>query len=96
MPSSIVSASVVTEPQDVTAQSGARATYGKLHLNFEAILGQTDSVVKILTRGNGAGMDLTSTEVALNLWNADFNKQGEKQAASSLTSANSHSATLRM
>jgi hypothetical protein len=42
-------------------------TYGKLPLSFEPNLGQTDTQVKFLSRGNGYTLFLTSTEAVLAL-----------------------------
>jgi hypothetical protein len=41
--------------------------YGKLPLSFEANQGQTDKVVKFLSRGSGYGLYLTPTETVLTL-----------------------------
>src|SRR5437773_2812847 len=46
-------------------------TYGKLPLSFETNLGQTDSQVKFLSRGNGYSLFLTSTEAVLTLSKPD-------------------------
>jgi hypothetical protein len=44
-----------------------REAYGKLPLSFEANVGQTDSQVKFLARGDGYGLFLTPTEAVLAL-----------------------------
>jgi Cep192 domain 4/Beta-propeller repeat len=59
---------VGTNPKSssLTAPS-IRATYGKLPLNFEKNIGQTDARVKYLAHGQGYGLFLTSTEAVLAL-----------------------------
>ena len=42
--------------------------YGKLPLNFEANLGQSDAQVKFLSRGSGYTLFLTSTDAVLFLY----------------------------
>jgi hypothetical protein len=56
----------------------AVVSYGHLPLMFEPNLGQTDSRVKFLARGNGYGLFLTSQEAVLTL------RHSETQAASIL------------
>ena len=72
--------------------------YGKLPLSFEANAGQTDGQVKFLSRGNGYGLFLTSTEAVIQLRKAEGGLRIEKAAAGNPQSAIHHpqSAVLRM
>ena len=55
------------EGQAAIIQKQIQAAYGKLPLNFEVNLGQTDEQVKFLSRGNGYSLFLTPTEAVLAL-----------------------------
>lgn len=72
----------------------AQSNYGKLPLNFEVNLGQTDARVKFLARGQGYALFLTPTEAVLSL------KQSRHQAKAALKesspSSGNSEAMLRM
>ena len=57
-----------------------RHSYGTLPIYFEPNLGQTDSQVKFIARGNGATTFLTATEAVFSLPIADFGLPNGKQS----------------
>jgi hypothetical protein len=59
------------------AKQPATASYGNLPLHFEANQGQTDERVKLLMRGSGYGLFLTSTESVLVLLKAEAARPGK-------------------
>src|SRR5947208_9139712 len=61
------SLSAATPIDQVPLREGARETYGKLPMSFEANLGQTDPAVDFLARGSGYTLFLTASEAVLSL-----------------------------
>src|SRR2546423_10905425 len=83
----------------LSTQPVLHESYGKLPLSFEANQGQTDHLVKFLSRGNGYGLFLTSSEAVLRLGIADHRSPNERNDAlnfRSTKSRNPKSAVLRM
>src|SRR5439155_15487436 len=61
------SLSAATPIDQVPLREGARETYGKLPMSFEANRGQTDPAVDFLARGSGYTLFLTPNEAVLSL-----------------------------
>jgi hypothetical protein len=68
----------MARPAHDSAASKAVAAYGNLPLSFEANRGQTDEQVRFLSRGQGYGLFMTSTEAVLAL---SKNEAGQNSAA---------------
>src|SRR5207244_2882065 len=65
-------ASVMNAKEKSTKAHRTNKDYGKLPIYFEPNLGQTNSQVKFIARGNGATTFLTTTEAVFSLPIADF------------------------
>jgi hypothetical protein len=64
-----------------TSGEGARETYGRVPLSFEANRGQTDPSVNFLARGSGYALFLKPTEAVFVLRNEDSGMRNEDRAA---------------
>ncbi len=73
--------SLTSKSNDLTAdRQKISEAYGKLPINFEPNLGQTDEQVKFLARGHGYALFLTEQQAVLSLQKRGKTKNQDKQA----------------